>query len=100
MVRKTVDCFLEETTPLSVVNVSENRALSETVVPTPPLSIPKKSVRTTLRASTLDGVFATIFGIVTTGVLLTNFLLELGATSVEIGLVTSKLNATSFSCGH
>jgi MFS family permease len=89
MVRKTVDCVLEETSPLSVVKVSENRALSETVVPTPPLSIPKKSVRTTLRASTLDGVFATIFGIVTTGVLLTNFLLELGATSVEIGLLSS-----------
>lgn len=89
MVRNTVDCILEETRPLSVVDISDNRALLEVVVPTPPLSISKKSVRTTLRASTLDGVFATFFGSVTTGVLLTNFLLALGATSVEIGLLSS-----------
>lgn len=89
MVRKTVDCILEETRPLSAVDVSDSRALPEVVVTTPPLSTAKKSVRTTLRASTLDGVFATFFGSVTTGVLLTNFLLELGATSVEIGLLSS-----------
>lgn len=89
MVRNTVDCILEETKPLSAIDVSDHRALSEVLLPTPPLAIPKKSVRTTLRASTLDGVFATFFGSVTTGVLLTNFLLELGATSVEIGLLSS-----------
>jgi hypothetical protein len=89
MVRNTVDCTLEETKFLSAIDVSDNRALSEVLLPTPPLAIPKKSVRTTLRASTLDGVFATFFGSVTTGVLLTNFLLELGATSVEIGLLSS-----------
>jgi nitrate/nitrite transporter NarK len=90
MVRKTVDCILEETRPLPVVEVLEYRELSEAVVvPNPPLKIYQPSVRTSLRASTLDGVFATIFGCVTTGALLTNFLLELGATSVEIGFLSS-----------
>jgi MFS family permease len=89
MVSKTADCILEKTIPVPVVEVSENRALSEAVVPDPPLSLSKASVRTSLRASTLDGVFATIFSGVTGGVLLTNFLLELGATSVEIGLLSS-----------
>lgn len=91
MVRKTLDCILEETIPLPIVEVSENRALSEAVVvvPNPPLKISKASVRTSLRASTIDGVLATIFSSATTGVLLTNFLLELGATSVEIGFLSS-----------
>lgn len=91
MVRKTLNCIVEETIPLPVLEVSENRALSEAVVvvPNPPLKISKDSVRTSLRASTLDGVFATIFSSATTGVLLTNFLLELGATSVEIGVLSS-----------
>ncbi|MEW6495596.1 MAG: MFS transporter [Cyanobacteriota bacterium] len=92
MVRKTADCILEETKSLpipEIAEVSENRALSEATVSTPPLIISKESIRTSLRASIFDGVFATIFGCVTTGVLLTNFLLELGATSVEIGLLSS-----------
>lgn len=91
MVRKTLDCILEETIPLPIVEVSENRALSEAVVvvPNPPLKISKASVRTSLRASTIDGVLATLFSSATTGVLLTNFLLELGATSVEIGFLSS-----------
>ena len=90
MVSKTADRILEKTIPVPVLEVSENIALSEAVVvPDRPLSLSKASVRTSLRASTLDGVFATIFSGVTGGVLLTNFLLELGATSVEIGLLSS-----------
>ncbi|MEG4519994.1 MULTISPECIES: MFS transporter [unclassified Microcoleus] len=50
------------------------------------LKFSKKDVRSTLKASTLDGVFATIFESATTGVLLSNFLLQLGASSVEIGI--------------
>jgi MFS family permease len=46
-------------------------------------------VRTSLQASTIDGVFAAVFSNVTSGVLLTNFLLELGASSTEIGLLAS-----------
>lgn len=91
MVIKTDDCILEEKIPLSLVRISENKTLSdsEAVVTTPPLKMSKAEIRTSLKASTWDGVFATIFGGVTGGVLLTNFLLNLGATSVEIGLLSS-----------
>lgn len=51
--------------------------------------ISKQAIRTSLRASTLDGVLATIFSATTGGVLLTNFLLKLGATPLEIGLLSS-----------
>ncbi|WP_017716808.1 MFS transporter [Kamptonema formosum] len=51
--------------------------------------ISKAEIRSSLKALTLDSVFASIFTSVTTGVLLSNFLLQLGATSVEIGLVSS-----------
>ncbi len=46
-------------------------------------------LRTSLQASTIDGIFAAIFSSITSGVLLTNFLLELGATPVEIGMLSS-----------
>ena len=51
--------------------------------------ISKQALRTSLQASTLDGVLAVVFGATTGGVLLTNFLLKLGATPVEIGLLSS-----------
>lgn len=51
--------------------------------------ISQPEIRTSLKASTLDGVFAAIFSSITSGVLLTNFLLQLGASSVEIGLLSS-----------
>lgn len=53
------------------------------------LKFSKKDVRSTLKASTLDGIFATIFESATTGVLLSNFLLQLGASSVEIGIFSA-----------
>lgn len=56
---------------------------------TPPQKITKQAIRTSLQASTLDGVLAVIFSATTGGVLLTNFLLKLGATPVEIGLLSS-----------
>ena len=57
--------------------------------PTVLLHASKDEIRGSLNASTLDGVFASIFSNVTDGVLLTNFLLELGATPTEIGLLAS-----------
>jgi MFS family permease len=51
--------------------------------------IPKGAIRTSLRASTIDGVFAAIFSITTTGILLSNFLVELGASPVVFGMVSS-----------
>ncbi|MCL1469501.1 hypothetical protein [Argonema antarcticum] len=48
--------------------------------PNYPLKFSKGAIRSSLRASTWDGVFAAIFGNITGGVLLSNFLLQLGAT--------------------
>lgn len=49
----------------------------------------KEAIRTSLKASTLDGIFAAIFSCVTAEVLLSNFAIELGATSVEIGMLAA-----------
>ncbi len=51
--------------------------------------IPKDALRTSLKASTIDGVFATVFSNIVGGVLLSNFLVELHASPVEIGLSAS-----------
>jgi MFS family permease len=55
--------------------------------PDPKLS--KAAIRTSLRASTWDGLFAAIFSNITGGVLLSNFLVELHANPIEIGLLSS-----------
>jgi MFS family permease len=65
---------------------------SSVLAPSPPAASPKASkaaIRTSLRASTLDGVFATVFSNVAGGVLLSNFLVELHATPVEVGMLSS-----------
>jgi len=49
----------------------------------------KVSVRTSLRASTIDGSLSTVFSNITGGVLLSSFLLNLGASPFEIGMLTS-----------
>ena len=49
----------------------------------------RRSIRESLRASTLDGTFSSVFENVVRGVLISNFLLGLGAGAVEIGLLTS-----------
>ncbi|MEH1965778.1 MFS transporter [Nostoc sp.] len=51
--------------------------------------ISKDAIRTSLRASTVDGVFAAVFSIGTGGILLGNFLVELDATPVIFGMVSS-----------
>ena len=68
----------------------ENRALSETAFPPkPPQKIPKREIRTSLKALTTEGGFATVFASIIGGALLSNFLLDLGASTVEIGLLAS-----------
>ncbi|MBF2067906.1 MAG: MFS transporter [Calothrix sp. C42_A2020_038] len=54
-----------------------------------PLKIPKDSIRTSLRASTIDVIFATIFTITKSGILLGNFLVELGASPIAFGMLSS-----------
>ncbi len=56
---------------------------------TPQSKASKQDLRNSLRASTLDGMFAAFFSSVASGVLITNFLLQLGANAVEIGLLSS-----------
>jgi MFS family permease len=51
--------------------------------------VSKKAIRTSLWASTWDGMFATIFSNVTGGVLLSNFMVELHASPTQIGLLSS-----------
>lgn len=51
--------------------------------------ISKNDIRRSLKASTADGVFAAVFDITTTGILLSNFLVELGANAVQIGMLSS-----------
>jgi Na+/melibiose symporter-like transporter len=68
-------------------------AISELSVPTPSISSPaaikKQDIRTSLKASTMDAVFAGIFSITTSGILLSNFLVELGASPVVFGMLSS-----------
>ncbi|NJR25203.1 MAG: MFS transporter [Richelia sp. CSU_2_1] len=79
----------KETLSLQTPDILE-QTISQLVPPpkTDP-KISKQRIRSTLRASTLDGVFATIFSCTTGGVLLSNFFLELGATSWEIGILSA-----------
>ncbi|PZO22440.1 MAG: MFS transporter [Leptolyngbya foveolarum] len=49
----------------------------------------RPTVRSSLRASTLDGTFSAVFENVVRGVLISNFLLGLGAGAFEIGMLTS-----------
>lgn len=68
--------------PVPIQEISEDRALTETVLfPTPKLfvKIPKVQIRQSLRALTYESVFAAIFYSIIGGALLSNFLLELGA---------------------
>lgn len=57
---------------------------------------PKPAIRSSLRASTIDHVFCAIFSCVTAEVLVSNFMLELGASSVEIGILAAFPTLTNF----
>src|SRR6476661_11258243 len=77
---------LNEPLSLLTAEIVDPKIFQLVLSPKIALKFSKKDVRSTLKASTLDGVFATIFESATTGVLLSNFLLQLGASSVEIGI--------------
>ncbi|AFZ57342.1 MFS transporter [Anabaena cylindrica FACHB-243] len=55
----------------------------------PSFRFPKNAIRTSLQASTLDAIFAAIFSITTGGILLGNFLVELDASPVIFGMLSS-----------
>ncbi|MBD2304353.1 MFS transporter [Chroococcidiopsis sp. FACHB-1243] len=70
-------------------NTQPLAAVTELTTTHQPPIISKPVLRTSLKASTIDGVFAAIFSSVTSGVLLTNFLLQLGANPLEVGMLSS-----------
>lgn len=51
--------------------------------------IPKDSIRTSLKASTADSVLASVYSLGTSGILLSNFLVKLGASPVVFGMLSS-----------
>lgn len=62
-------------------------AISPITKPGTPLT--KNAIRTSLRASTIDSAFAAVYTITTSGILLSNFLVELDASPVAIGMLSS-----------
>lgn len=74
-----------------VPKTTEVAAPETAISPTAKLGtlLTKDAIRTSLRASTIDGAFAAVYTITTTGILLSNFLVELHASPVAIGMLTS-----------
>ncbi|BAZ08402.1 major facilitator transporter [Calothrix sp. NIES-4071] len=68
---------------------TQQRVSRDADLPEEAQKISKPEIRSSLRASTLEGVFATLFYSIIGGVLLSNFLLDLGASPVFIGLLAS-----------
>lgn len=86
-----VDPLSREQTTVELVPAFPAASLPELGSP-PPIVLTKRTkeaIRTSLKASTLDGVAATVFSNITGGVLLTNFLLQLGATPWQIGVLAA-----------
>ncbi|MBW4624173.1 MAG: MFS transporter [Brasilonema octagenarum HA4186-MV1] len=82
---------LETATPLAPI-IPEIAISEPTVVANSTLSpsvLRKNAIRISLRASTVDGVFTSIYLTIVTGVLLSNFLVELNASPVIIGMLSS-----------
>ncbi|MBD2448439.1 MFS transporter [Nostoc sp. FACHB-152] len=79
--------------PIPIQEISEDRTLTETVISPSPKRflkfVSKPEIRTSLKALTFESIFATIFYSIIGGALLSNFLLELGAGPVEIGLLAA-----------
>ncbi|MEG4587046.1 MFS transporter [Microcoleus sp. MOSTC5] len=86
-----VEPVAELNQPLSfqTPEILDNQISQLVLPPKTALKISKQDIRSTLKASILDGVFASIFESATAGVLLSNFLLQLGASSVEIGIFSA-----------
>ncbi|MBW4559398.1 MAG: MFS transporter [Trichormus sp. ATA11-4-KO1] len=77
---------LETTAP---VTLEIPQITSSPVVLSPSSRVAKNAIRTSLKASTLDAVFAAVFSISTGGILLSNFLVELDASPVVFGMLCS-----------
>ncbi len=82
-----------ETASSLISEISETEVIETTIAPSLlPIynrTFSKDAIRTSLRASTMDAIFAGIFGITTGGILLSNFLVELDAAPVAFGILAS-----------
>ncbi|MBN3897517.1 MAG: MFS transporter [Nostoc sp. NOS(2021)] len=82
-----MDSVQVETTAPLTLEIAQIASLPTTLSPTS--RIPKDSIRTSLKASTADSVLATVYSLGTSGILLSNFLVELGASPVVFGMLSS-----------
>ncbi|MEH2028173.1 MAG: MFS transporter [Nostoc sp.] len=77
---------VEITAPLTL-EITQIASLPRAISPNS--RIPKDSIRTSLKASTADSVLASVYSLGTSGILLSNLLVELGASPVVFGMLSS-----------
>ncbi|PLZ84755.1 MFS transporter [Fischerella thermalis CCMEE 5198] len=82
---ETASSLISETSEIEVIETT----IAPSLLPIYNRTFSKDAIRTSLRASTIDGIFAGIFGITTGGILLSNFLVELDAAPVAFGMLAS-----------
>ncbi|MEH1946247.1 MAG: MFS transporter [Nostoc sp.] len=77
---------VETTAPLTL---EITQIASSPIAISPNSRIPKDTIRTSLKASTADSVLASVYSLGTSGILLSNLLVELGASPVIFGMLSS-----------
>ncbi|MEH1893731.1 MAG: MFS transporter [Nostoc sp.] len=82
-----MDSVQVETTAPPTLEISQIASPATALSPTS--RIPKDAIRTSLKASTADSVLASVYSLGTGGILLSNFLVELGASPVVFGMLCS-----------
>ncbi|MEH2063052.1 MAG: MFS transporter [Nostoc sp.] len=82
-----MDSVQVETTAPLTVEIAQIASPSTAISPNS--RIPKDSIRTSLKASTADSVLASVYSLGTGGILLSNLLVELGASPVVFGMLSS-----------
>ncbi|MBH8574001.1 MFS transporter [Nostocaceae cyanobacterium CENA369] len=85
-----MDSVQEETTASLPLEISQIASPSTALVTSKPSTrISKQAIRTSLKASTADGVLSAVFSLITGGILLSNFLVELDVSPVVFGMLSS-----------
>ncbi|MEH2162679.1 MAG: MFS transporter [Nostoc sp.] len=79
--------FVQVETTAPLMEISQISSPATAISPTS--RIPKDAIRTSLKASTADSVLAAVYSLGTGGILLSNFLVELGASPVVFGMLSS-----------
>jgi MFS family permease len=82
-----MDSVQVETTAPLTLEIAQIASPSTAISPN--YRIPKDSIRTSLKASTADSILASVYSLGTSGILLSNLLVELGASPVVFGMLSS-----------